>query len=241
MIFADQTIGQFLGTVGVTLAAALPAAYFLFRNFGEKWLDSKFSESLEAYKHTQQQELEHLRFKINKTFDWTVKLNAHEFEILPRLWELINEAYYNVIDITASFQEYPDLNKSSPTEISHILQKSDLPDYQQQEIVAADDKTKLFINFIFWPKFKRVSETFRQFDRYAETNAIFLQPELIDIVKQLRKLMLDALVEKESEQRDPYPRAGRWEKCESFRKDGPDIRGMIERAIQARLWSSSSV
>ena len=48
-----------------------------------QWLDSKFAERLEAYKHQQQRELEQLRFQINALFDRVTKLHQREFQVLP--------------------------------------------------------------------------------------------------------------------------------------------------------------
>ena len=59
-------------------------ALWLFKLFGEKWLSSKFAKRLEAFKHDQQKEIEHLRFEISKLLDRTIKLHQREFEVLPR-------------------------------------------------------------------------------------------------------------------------------------------------------------
>lgn len=241
MNFDGVTWAGLLGTLGVTTATAVTAAYLLFRYFGDKWLTGKFKERLEAYKHMQQQELEQLRFQINKTFDWTVKLNTHEFEILPRLWELINDAYFSVDDFTSRIQHYADLNNSNLHELDYVLENSDLPEYQQREIRAADDKTKVYSGYIFWKKYRAVAEKFQAFDRYAIAKTVFLQPPLVGMIEHLRKLMSDALVEKEIEQREPNPRLGRWAKCDLFREEGPDVRDQIQKVVRDRLWSSSAV
>ncbi len=241
MNFDGATWTGIVGTLGVTSAMAAGAAYILFRYLGDKWLTSKFDERLESYKHLQQQELEQLRFQINKTFDWTVKLHTHEFEILPKLWELVNEAYYSVAEFTSRLQQYADLNKSPPAEMDYILENSGLPEYQQIEIRAAADKTEVHRVYIFWKKYNAVAVRFQAFDRYATSKTVFLQPNLMDLIEQIRELMSDALVEQETEHRHPDPRAGRFANCDLFHKEGPEIRKQIQSAIKDRLWSSSSV
>jgi hypothetical protein len=49
----------------------------------DKWIETRFSERLEAFKHQQNQEIEHLHFRINTMMDWNVKLHQREFDILP--------------------------------------------------------------------------------------------------------------------------------------------------------------
>ena len=58
----------FLGiTSGVILTIGL-ASWGAVKLVGERWISSRFNEKLEAFKHVQQQELEHLKFQI-KCFD----------------------------------------------------------------------------------------------------------------------------------------------------------------------------
>src|SRR5258705_12641703 len=56
---------QISATVSVGTGAVGAFAWWLFRLFSEKWLNSKFEERLAAYKHEQQKELERLKFSIN--------------------------------------------------------------------------------------------------------------------------------------------------------------------------------
>ena len=240
MDFASLS-GSVWGALGLTSAATTAGAFLLFRFLSEKWLTSKFDERLEAYKHAQQQELEQLRLKINTTFDWNAKLNTHEFEILPKLWELTNEAYYSVQDFASQWQQHSDLNKSPPSELDYVLKNSGLPEYQQIAVRTAADKTETFKKFMFWQKYNAVFEKFSAFDRYAISKTVFLQPSLVDLIEQLRQLMSHALAEKETEERYYDPRPGRWAKCDQFRKEGPEIRNQILSAVKDRLWSSSSV
>ena len=65
------------GQLGITVVSAVAVAYGAFRYFGDKWITGKFNQSLEAFKHKQQAELEQVRLKINTAFDRTVKLHIN--------------------------------------------------------------------------------------------------------------------------------------------------------------------
>ncbi|MGR9345555.1 hypothetical protein ACU8NW_13200 [Rhizobium leguminosarum] len=68
---------------GISIMGLVAAAYALFKFLGEKWLNQKFAEQLEAYKSEQARELERLRHKINGVFDRTKRLHDREYEVLP--------------------------------------------------------------------------------------------------------------------------------------------------------------
>lgn len=238
---ALTTITGLLGALGVTAIGAAGAAYLFFRYLGDKWLSAKFNQRLESFKHAQQRELEQLRLRINTTFDRTVKLHTQEFEVLPDLWDKLNDAFNHVVGLTHPYQEYPDLDRLSPAAFEHFLSESKLPPYHQDELKGSSERTKTYQSLRFWQSFKKVSEQYRAFNRYFNVKSIFIQPALKEPIKNLSDMMWDALLEKEMEERDPQPRPGRWEKGTALRKDGPALRDKIGEAIQSRLWDSASL
>jgi hypothetical protein len=96
-----------IGGVAVVGGAVAGFALWLFKLFGEKWLSNRFAERLAAFQHEQVKEIERLRFDISKMLDRTSKLHDHEFEVLPKAWELLTKSYYTTGSIVASFQSYP--------------------------------------------------------------------------------------------------------------------------------------
>src|SRR5258706_7575844 len=89
-------LSNLLATIGAVVigAGAVGAfAWWLFRLFSEKWLNSKFEERLAAYKHEQQKELEHLKFEINAQMDRATKLHQREFEALPEAWARLRKPH----------------------------------------------------------------------------------------------------------------------------------------------------
>ena len=104
---------KFIGGVTALAGTGAAAAYAIFRIFTTKWIDHRFSERLEAFKHQQNQEIEHLRYRINTMMDWNVKLHQREFDILPETWSLLNEAFYTIEPIAIGYQQYPNLDEMS--------------------------------------------------------------------------------------------------------------------------------
>lgn len=236
-----NSVAGLLSTLGITAVVAAGAAYVLFRYLGDKWLTGKFNERLEAFKHAQQRQLEQLRLRINTAFDRTVKLHTNEFEVLPELWRVLNEAFDYVASLTSPLQEIPDLDRLSGPALEHFLSESELPDYQRDELRASSERTKMYQSLRFWQSHQTVFEKYRAFESYFTAKRIFIQPVIIEKVAELSGIMWDALREKELEERFHDPREGRWEKGRHFRKDGPALRDAIGQAIQQRLWSSAAI
>jgi hypothetical protein len=230
-----------LGTLGITAVAVTGAAFALFRLLGDRWLSSKFNERLEKYKHAQQRELEQLRLSINTTLDRTVKLHQFEFDVLPELWTKLNEAYGHVVSLTSPLQSYPDLNRLDDRQLNDFLDKSELAEWQKDDLRSSTDKVKDYTSMRFWQSLRRVEEKFTEFNRYFITKGIFIQEDIKSKIVDLRAIMQDALLEKELEEQDPNPRSGRWEKGRRLRKEGEDRLNAIGSAIQQRLWQTAAL
>ena len=144
-----RDIAAIIGAALVGSAALSGVALWLFKLFGEKWLGAKFSERLEAFKHDQQLEIEHLRFEINKRLDRTIKLHQREFEVLPRAWSLLAESYNSVRSLTSAFQSYPDVDRMTHAHLEEFPSESPLKNWQKDELKSADDKNKSYQDAIF--------------------------------------------------------------------------------------------
>jgi hypothetical protein len=105
-----------LSAIGFGGIAAV--SYWLFKLFSEKWLNTKFQERLESYKHEQQKELEQLRFKINALMDRTTKLHQREFDVLPEAWSRLVDAHDHVFSV-----QYPDVDKMNGQQLEELVGK----------------------------------------------------------------------------------------------------------------------
>ena len=73
---------KWIAGLGITASVAAAAAYAAFQFLGKPWLDARFAERLEKFKHDQNQEIERLRYRINDfVMDRTTQPHQHEFEV----------------------------------------------------------------------------------------------------------------------------------------------------------------
>lgn len=230
-----------LGVLGVTVAGITAFAYWLFKVSGERWLAQKFSERLEDHKHAQQKELENLRFQIGSTMDRKLKLHKLEFEVLPKLWEHLNEAFGEVARFASSVQNSPNLDVMNPMELADFLAECPLAEWQKGELREGGDKVGRFRKMIFWFDLTRVNRRFVEFNNYFITNGIFISYELKDKISILRDILIDAMEEKRHEEEHPSPRAGRWKCCVKVGKEGTQLLEEIEGDVRAVLWQVEPV
>ena len=226
------------GVVGVTVLGVAGAAYAFFRYLGDKWLTSKFNERLESYRHEQRRELEQLRFRINTLFDRTVKLHQYEFDTLPEIWAKLNDAFVSVASFVSPLQSHADLDRMTPQHLEDFLSKSEIADWQKDEIRSSSEKTRHHMKIRFWYDLGEVNRKYNDFNDAFVSKSIFIDIQLHKLIAELRGMMFDALFERRFEEEHPNPRLGRFEKCEALRKDGPAKLEQIGSEVRERLWSS---
>lgn len=172
-------------------------AYYLFTKFGEKWLDKKFAERLEALRYAQNRELEHYRYEINALFNRVTKIHEKEFEVLPVVWEKLQMAFGRVLQFTSAYQEYPDINSMNNSRMEETLARTDFSESQKDEIRQAEDKTKTFINITFWHNLNQAHNAVTDFHNYFAVNKIFLGDELFESLTEADNFLRDALDKRE--------------------------------------------
>ncbi|CAN5118922.1 hypothetical protein BH10PLA2_BH10PLA2_00200 [soil metagenome] len=234
-------VWSFAGQFGVTVAVTIAAAWGLFRYLGDKWLTTKFNSSLESFKHAQQQEIERLRLRINTVFDRTVKLHTQEFDVLPELWERLIDAYGHIMTFISPMQSYPNLDRLNPAELDHFLSQSKLHDYQKDDLRNASNKLEKYMDMIFWHSYNEVNGRRSHFENYNQSKGLFIQNDIQVKIRELADLMWSALTEARLEKEYPNLRAGRFEKGEKFRAEGPQLREEIGQAIKEKLWDTKGI
>lgn len=214
-------------------------AFWLFKLFGDKWLTNKFAERLEAFKHDQQKEIEHLRFEISKLFDRTTKLHQREFEVVPKAWDHLADSYHEVRGVIASFRTYPDFERMSDEHTEEFLASSSLEKWQQDELRKKPHKERnnYYQDAIAWQDIARAKKTCRKSARYLLKNGIFMPPDLKNKFEKLGDLIWGALVEHDfNKQHDFKPK--QHTDIQKLLKEGAPLMKELETEVQKRLWSS---
>jgi hypothetical protein len=222
---------KFIGGVAAFGAATAACAYAIVRIFATKWIEIRFSERLEQFKHQQNQEIEHLRFRINTMMDRTVKLHQREFEVLPDTWSLLTEAFFTIEPVGLGIQRYPDLNNMSSERLDEFLEASPLTPVQKGELKAAPDKTRYYTSVKGWHDLDKAIDTYNEFHAKFSKNGIFIPAPLKSKFAAIDNMLKEAIIERQVQ---PH----KFDRGVALHEKGRALLAALERDIQGRLWSS---
>src|SRR5208283_3519181 len=189
---------QYIGQIIIYGGGAVGVAYAVFRTLSVKWLDSKFAESLAAYKHAQAKEIEEVRFRINSLFDRLTKLHQNELEVLPEAWARLYDAYWKAELYLALMQSYPDLDRMSEAHRNEFIESCELHEWQKEEVRQASDKNECYRNHIRWHELAGAQDASIECHTYLRTNGIFLKQEMQEHFSRIDDLVWKALMDQKS-------------------------------------------
>jgi hypothetical protein len=231
-----EPIFKFILEILAYSGGAAVVAYFLFKFLGKTWIENKFEKNLELYRHLQAIEIQRLRVEIDSMLSGALKLQDREFHVLPKAWEKLDEAYGRVSSLVSPMQSYPDLNRMNDLELSEFFQQSELAESQKKKIEESHDKTKAYIDIIFWHRLNKVRFAIGELRDFTARNNIFLTVELKQKFKSATDLLWSALVSKKVgvEAKDHKMQTQGWEQIKT---EVEPLYRSIESEIQKRLLS----
>ncbi len=129
---------------------AAAVAYLIFQFLGKSWIENKFSQNLEHYRHQQALEFQRLRVEIDSMLSGVLKLQDKEFETLPEAWKKLDDAYGHVSALTSPGQTYPNLDRMTSAQLEEFFLKSELYETQKDDIRKSAQKLNAYQEAIFW-------------------------------------------------------------------------------------------
>lgn len=172
-------------------------AYLLFRHLGKSWIESKFTQRLEQYKHDQAIELQRLRIEIDSMLNGALKLQEKEFEILPKAWNKLDEAHGLVSWLASPIQQYPDLDRLNSAQLEEFLAKSDFAESQKQKLRESGAKVETYQEISFWYRLNKVNCAISDLQNFVARKGIFLPLELKEKFTKISDLLRSVIISKE--------------------------------------------
>jgi len=209
-------------------------AFIIFRYLGTSWIENKFAQKLELFRHEQAKELERLKLDIDSVLSGKIKLQEKEFETLPKVWELLDTAYGAVTNLVSSFFKMPNLNEMSVERLNEYLESTEFKETFKNDIRQAPDKNQEFQSINFLYQLRDVKASCSDFHNYVVREGIFFPKPLKDKLTKVTEALWSATASKEvGKQYDNY----RWE-IDGFDKVQKEIKPLyfeIEGEIHRRL------
>jgi hypothetical protein len=238
MNLSDQVF-QYVGQLVFIGGGGAAVAYALFQYLGKSWIESRFAERLEAFKHQQALELQRLRVQIESMLNGALKLQELEFTVLPEAWKKLDAAYGLTRWITASLQQYPSLEGLTDAELEETLSNSKLLESQRAKVRAARagrDRDKIYQDLIRWQRLNRARKAAVDLETYVVGNGLFLPPTLKQQFSEITPVIWSAITMAESSLQfeDHKMRSAAAEELQS---NAEPLHKAIEKGIEERLHS----
>jgi len=232
---------EYLGKALVVGGGASLVAYQAFKHLAAKWLDARFEKNLQQLVHDQNKEIERLRSDLTKSFDRATKLHQREFEVLPKIWDDVSEAYWATASLVSPLQTMPDLNRMQEKQLTSFVAQSELADWQKEDLLAAPDKTKKYGELIYWHKLNRVNQAHRAADIALSRSGIFVHDGISEKLQSVLDLVRGALIEDQMNHEHPPSRFNErlHSDTDRIRSDGKKWMEEVEAMIKTRLWDQN--
>jgi hypothetical protein len=157
--------------------------------------------------------------------------------VLPEAWAQLNDAYWQVKGLVASLRSYPDVNRMTTQHLGEFLAKSELAQWEQEELKQATDKTRYYIERISWREIFEAKKAYGKFQIYFLKNGIFIPADLKVKFSELDDLIRGALIEHEVAKQHGHA-ISQQEELMKLIKTGPTLLKALEADVQSRLWNS---
>jgi hypothetical protein len=227
----------FFSTLGKIIAyggGSVAIAYAAFTFFGKKWIENLFQKKIELYKHEQAKEIEHLKYQINSLLNRVTKIHEKEFEVLPAAWNKLYDALEMSSSFTSTFQQYPDLDRFSPDELSKFVTDCKLHEFQKNELLKSENKTEYYREKIFFHDLSEARKIYSEFHKYITRNRIFLSSDLRMNFQKIDGILSESLLKKEiGEEAKDYKMIVQAHR--DIRNQVSEIIETIENLVQDRL------
>lgn len=233
----DQVL-RFVGEVVVYGGGSTTVAFLLFQYLGKGWIDARFAERLEVFKHEQAKELQRLKVEVESILSGALKLQDREFTVLPDAWHKLNEAYSLTGWVVSPMQQFPAVGQMADDELDEFLLGSELLESQKARIRTTDrrERDKTYQSQIFWHRMGRARKAVSELQTYVASQGLFLAPSLKQQFSEMLPVLWSALTSKEvgHEVDDWKLQSEGWKELQA---KGDPLHKIIERAIEERLHS----
>jgi len=221
---------------------AAPTAYAMFKLLASKWLETKFSERLEAFKAQQQRLLEEMRFENNKVFDRLLKLHQREFDVLSEARGLLLESYSTAHDLWYSLTLSSDLNAMVSPQLEAFINNCSFANWEKEELRKAIDKNAYYQERKTLHDLNNAMSSLAKSHNFLQKNSIFLKKDIKERFFKIDEL-IDLAIREDLTNRQCKNSANftpRISAQESFYSQGRALMTELENLIQERIWTQDT-
>jgi len=226
-------LGHFLIIFGLSGSTA----YGWFRFLGQKWIEQKFSKSLEEFKHEQAKEIAKQQLQIDSIFNRVSKLHDKEYEILPQIWKYLNKTYLRLLTCNRSLRTAPDYNKMNPEEFDYFLNNegSNFSNSEKLKLQKSQNKAVSYREIQSEREYRSAEKAYHRFNHLFALNSIFLDVEIRQCLEKIDNKFSSFLRAIEYSLQYNEPRH-QYEEAKKFFPIIEDLYKDIEQKLHSRIF-----
>jgi hypothetical protein len=241
-------LGALLTALGISGTVGAAAAYGLFKWLGASWLNNKFSRDLEGFKadknkelakltSSYQRETEHLRAEVSRLLDRATKFHAREYDVLPKAWSLLNEAYGTISQIVSVLQESPDLEKMDTPQLQDFVERSDLSSWQKEELLVSTNRNGYYSKIRTWSQINDAKRAIVEYNNYIILNDVFIEDDMAKKLSTIAKdLHMTLILRRQIEH--SYGAIDNWEKAHEKLTSTALIMSEVKALIRNKMFDT---
>lgn len=227
--------------IGQTFVIVVVPGTWLAKTYIDKWLTKRFQGQLDALKHAQVREIEHLKAKVAALLDRATKLHQHEFEVLPSAWDKLSITMGSAARLVSPLQTYAAVGKMSLEELDVTLSKTSFAEHEKAAIKKLERRARdnAYQELANRDRMEVAFQDRQVFHNYIIQHGIFIEPEIRAKMMAVSALLHDALITHShiTEPDYPLPR-GLEENSAKVLVEGKELVTEIETLVSDRLWNA---
>jgi hypothetical protein len=226
---------------GIGAVGGVAAVLGLSRWLGDVWLGRilekekvKHAKEIENLKAVFSRELEQLRHDMNVLFSRITKIDEKEFEVLPRAWQLLQEANGAMFNVVKALKRVPDFSRMSGPQFEEFLKTCRLADFKKNELKDAKDKERCYSEALFWLELEDAKKAQIDLNNHLAVNSIFMTESLRQQFSDINQALAEVLISEEVAHGLGYSAELKKSISENLSKIS-DMFDKIEQAVKKRL------
>lgn len=180
-------VKDFVFSLLVAGGGGAAVAFGLFRYLGDKWIEARFAQRLETFRHEQAKELQRLKVQIDALLHGKLKLQERELAVLPAAWELLAEAHIQAGSLLSPIQTRVGVEGMTRNQLDAFVNGSELVPIDREAVLDADLKSRqsVYDEAITRYRLADAMQAVSAFREFVTKNSLFFTPELRDLLMQI--------------------------------------------------------
>lgn len=183
-------------------------AYLVFKSLGTAWLEGKFAEKLESFRHEKAKELERFRAEIDGSLKSQDRFDERHLEGVLEIWDALKFAQQKTLATVSPIQQYANLRGMTDETLDDLLSEFSLKAWQIDSVKNASDRQEEFTRIINLKRFGEAGIAFNSLDKITRSHELFFDEETFGFIREVLDKLHSTLIEKELALEDVDRRQG---------------------------------